>query len=104
MRRSWRTTAGCSLPLFMIFASVLAGAAMIGRTLDSFLPIARDVVASAMPLGLTILAIPDSMVHVATHILLLTLIAVGFARLTGYPAVGIPGAAPTVEQLVGRFE
>ncbi len=104
IRQSWRKTAGCSLPLFMLFGMVSAGSAMVGRMFDAFLPIARDVVESAMPIGLAVLAIPESMVHVAVHILLLSLIAVVFARLTDFPAEGIPGAAPTPEQLVETFE
>lgn len=104
LRQSWRKTAGCSLPLFMVFGMVSAGSTIIGRLVDALLPVARDVVESAMPIGLAVLAIPDSMVYVAAHIMSLSLIAVVFARLTDYPAAGIPGAAPTPVQLAKTFE
>lgn len=105
VRRNWRSSAGNGIRLSMVFLMALLAylfASSIFEVLlyPTYLRDGRDGL-TAMHLWI---AGKDAIIGVLTLAFLLILSAVAFARLTEYPAVGIPGSSKTPKQLAEAFE
>lgn len=102
LRQCWRDAAGNAVGLFMLFALVQLPAKAIGGVLE---PLAlQSVLYAGVEFELWTRAFLNSLERIVASMILLALFAVAFARLTGYPAVGIPGTGRTPEQLAKVFE
>ncbi|NNG03260.1 MAG: hypothetical protein HKM95_04075 [Inquilinus sp.] len=100
---AWRTTAGHSLRLSLLIGVVLVCEVAIGVVVSSSFPTERVQVAH-MPYAFILFPLQASLIVVAAKALLLALAAVVYARLTGFPAPGIPGASRSPEQTAEVFE
>lgn len=101
--RNWRRTAGNGIRMSVVFAMVLVGIAVADTLLDIFIFGIPYGGARIEWLG-TVLAAKEVVKSVLIGTSLLALSAVAFARLTEFPAIGVPGASKTPEQLAEAFE
>lgn len=100
---AWRHTAGNGIRLTALLAMVWVFTLTSVRLVDMTLfggPFVPDVMA-AETWGT---AARETFERVAASAILLALSAVAYAKLTDYPATGVPGAGPTPVQLAKTFE
>lgn len=103
IQRAWRRTAGHSLRLSMLIFGVHFCERYIGEMVEGIFPV-EQLSAVNIPLAVVALAFPASLVQVVANTLFLALFAVVYVRLTGVPALGIPGAPRSPGQTAEVFD
>lgn len=103
IRRAWRRTAGHALRLSMLIFGVHFCERYIDLMVEGIFPV-EQLSAVSVPLAMVALVLPASLVRVVANTLFLALFAVVYVRLTGFPAVGIPGAPRSPGQTAEVFD
>lgn len=102
LRRCWRDAAGNGIRLFLMFLAINIPVLAIGKILEILmLAWVPDAGSGA---GLAMLALLSAAKRVVASTILLALIAADFARLTDFPAAGVPGTGQTPAQLAEAFD
>lgn len=102
--RNWRRTAGNGLRLTVVLAAVLVGSRIADVLSEVYIFRRYEFVPGDLPLQSWSVAAKDAGLAILVATSLMAMAAVAFARLTGFPAVGIPGADKTPQQLAEMFE
>lgn len=103
IRRAWQRTAGHSLRLSMLIGCIHIAERYIGEMVEGIFPV-ESLSAVSIPLAMVALVFPASLVRVIANTLFLALFAVVYVRLTGFPAVGVPGAPRSPRQTADAFD
>ena len=103
LRQNWRRTEGNGIRLSVVLAMLLVGVAIVDSVLDVFI-FERSYELDDLPGPGWLIAAKEVGELVSTTAFLMAISAVAFARLTEFPAVGVPGASKTPEQLAEAFE
>ena len=102
---SWRSTAGNGLRLTVLAIGVLLGYLIASGLFDVL--VVQMIVMSEMdglPGSGRLYLVKSAGAQVVLTTIFLTISAVAFARLTGYPAARIPGSSKSPEQLAEAFD
>lgn len=99
-RQCWRDGGGNAVRLFMLFAIVLLPLQASRPVIDG---LASQSVAG-VDAGLLTAAFLRALERIVSSTILLAVVAAAFARLTGFPAAGVPGTGRTPAELAAAFD
>lgn len=102
LRRCWQDAAGNGVRLFLMFVAIDIPVLALGKVLETVVLVSTSDAGSGLEMAM--LALLGAAKRVVASTVLLALIAAAFARLTDFPAAGVPGAGRVREKLVEAFE